>query len=128
MALNRIAALVLLVALLLAGCGSDDEGSADCGSQVRLDGVVYTSHGFTERGGERIGPVEVAECQDVGEDARGAVFPDDPRKVEAVRIPGHDTDEVLGVRFDDDSFTVYVAESVPDDEQERIYEELSNAG
>lgn len=118
----------VLAALLLAGCGSDGEGSADCGSQVRLDGVVYTSHGFTQRGGERLGPVEVAECHDVGEDAPGSVFPDDPREVQAVRIPGHDADVALGVRFDDTSFRVYVAESVPDAEQERIYEELSNAG
>jgi hypothetical protein len=110
-----------------AGCGTGQlEGgaSADCASQVRLDDRVYTSHGFTNRDATRFAEADRAECHDVGRNAPGSVFPDQPAHVTAWSFAGYPTDKVLGVRFDEDSFGVYVADTVSRAESERIFQEL----
>lgn len=65
-----------------------------------------------------------ADCDDVGEDAAGSVFPDNPERVTTWSFRGYPTEEVLGVRFDHDAFAVFVADAVPDAERERIFREL----
>jgi hypothetical protein len=110
-----------------AGCSSGVEGEAagDCSLQIRLDGDTYTSYGFTDRDGTRYAPADEASCEDVGEDPRGSVFSDDAPRVTTWTFSGYPPDDVLGVRFDADSFTVYVADSLAPDERDRIFEELA---
>jgi len=91
---------------------------------VRLNERVYTSHGYTDRAASRFAEADEAECHDVGQNPPGSVFPDNPRHVTAGSFAGYPTDKVLGVRFDEDSFGVYVADSVPRTESDRIYKEL----
>ena len=47
---------VAVVASAVAGCAgpATPPTAADCSSQVRLEGRVYTSHGFTDRDGTRV--------------------------------------------------------------------------
>jgi hypothetical protein len=61
----------------------------------------------------------------VGRDAPGAVFPDDPHQVAVWTFAGYASDQVLGVRFGQDSFVVFMAESVPRHQADRIVSELS---
>ncbi len=129
--MTRTTAALLVTLLLISGCGTDgeDEGTADCSAQVRLDGTVYTSHGFTSPDYDasratRIGDAEVADCHDVGEHAAGSVFTDDPREVAVWAFEGYRDDEVVGVRTDG-TFAVYVAETVPAKDRDRIFEELA---
>lgn len=61
----------------------------------------------------------------MGEDAAGSVFPDNARQVTAWRFDGYSPERVLGVRFGDDQFAVFVADSVGPEESERIRRELS---
>src|SRR5690349_15313842 len=96
---------VLLVAALtvsVAGCGEggpETVTTADCASQIRADGVVYTSDGYSGLEAREHATAERAECHDVGPDAKGSVFPDVPDRVATWAFEGHPTDEVLGVRI-----------------------------
>lgn len=112
--------------LFSLGDTADDRNSAsaDCSNQVRLHNRVYTSHGYTDRVATRFALAELAECHDVA--GEGSVFPEDPQYVGAWSFPGYPTDQVLGVRFDEDSFAVYVADGVPRAESERIFRELDS--
>jgi translation initiation factor 2B subunit (eIF-2B alpha/beta/delta family) len=94
---------------------------------VRLDGHVYTSYGFTDREATQFSVAEQADCHDVGRDAEGSVFLDDPTQVTVWSFESYATEKVLGVRFDRDSFAVFVADSVPRDQADRILEELSQS-
>lgn len=118
----------IVLAFAALGCTSYDTdastGAADCAAQLRLDGVVYTSYGYTERQALRYAAADAAECHDVGEDAAGSVFPEHPRQVTTWTFRGYPPEEVVGVRFDADAFAVYVADSVPSAERERIFREL----
>jgi hypothetical protein len=120
----------LAAALLLTGCDAQDDGSGgtaaalDCAMQVRLGGTVYVGYGYTAGKATRSGEVEVAECHDVGPDAAGSVFTTDSEAVPAFSFPGLPTDQVLGVRFDEDNLTVFVAESVAPAKRDRILEQL----
>lgn len=120
--------VTIAIVLVVLGCTSDDTDStssaADCASQVRLDGVVYTSHGYAERIATRHSAADAAECHDVGKDAAGSVFPARPRQVTTWTFGGYPPEKVLGVRFDQDSFEVFVADSVPRAKRERIFREL----
>lgn len=121
------AAWAVVLTAVAAGCGSTEDGgvAADCSSQIRVDDTVYTSYGFTDRHGTTYESADQASCEDVGEDARGSVFTDEPPQVATWTFRGYPSDEVLGVRFDADSFEVYVADSVAPADRERIYEELA---
>jgi len=123
------------VSLALAACGAPGAGespaAADCANRVRVEGIVYTSHGYTEMPGTKLGTADWAECWDVGGPGReplGSVFPEDPRQVTTWSFEGYAPDLVLGVRLGDEpSFAVFVAETVPRAERERIFRELRPA-
>ena len=123
-------AVVVVVAFLLAGCASstrDPEGSVayECTSQIRLHGVIYSGYGYTDDEATRLGTADEAVCHDVGRDAPGSVFPDDPHQVAVWTFAGYASDQVLGVRFGQESFAVFIAESVPRRQADRILSELS---
>jgi hypothetical protein len=100
-------------------------GIAECTPQVRLDGRIYTSYGYTDRSAQRFGEAEQADCDDVGDAAAGSAFPDEPTMVRVWSFHGYPPEDVLGVRFDEDSFAVLVAESMARKDAERIFRELS---
>lgn len=93
--------------------------------QVRADGIVDTLHGYTERKASKYSSAEVADCQDVGPDAAGSVFPEPPRNVATWTFTGYPPAKVLGVRSGRDSFAVFVADFVAPEEREQIYEDLA---
>lgn len=121
----------LLVGVAASGCGVSGGGpetAADCASQIQVDGVVYTSHGFTSRAARAYGEALEAVCEDVGVNPRGSVFTDDSRTVPTYRFPGHPPDQVLGVDDGaDGELGVFVADSVSRVDRDRIYEELSQS-
>lgn len=123
----RIASVCLVTVVAVGGCsGSGPQTFADCAAQVRADGVVYTSNGVTERKASKYASAERADCHDVGQDAAGSVFPDEPSQVATWTFPGYPPAKVLGVRYGTDSFGVFIADSVPSEERERIYEDLAS--
>jgi hypothetical protein len=126
----KSAAVTVAVSFLLGvtGCtgGGASPTSADCSAQVRADGIIYTSHGYTKRSATKFSSAEEADCHDVGPDAAGSVFPDSPRHVTTWRFARYPTAKVLGVRSGNaDSFAVFVADSVPPAERDRIYDDLA---
>lgn len=122
-----------LLGLLVAACDGAGGGlgggvaSADCAAQVRWEAQVFTGRGTTRAAATDLGAAELAECHDSGERGDvipGSVFPADPDLVEVWAIDGHDPDQVLGVRFDRGSLTVFVADSVAEDDARRILADL----
>jgi hypothetical protein len=75
----------------------------------------------------RLGTAEEAECHDVGPNAEGSVFPDEPRQAVVWSFEGYASEEVVGVRFDRDSFIVYVNASTPRHRAEVITRDFPNA-
>jgi len=122
----RIAAPVLAAVVALAGCSAyqSHPSAADCQRQVRLGDRVYTSYGHTDRAATRFALADRAECHDVGRHADGSVFTENPTQVRVWSFDGYETEKVLGVRFERDSFAVFVADSVPRAESELIFTEL----
>lgn len=123
-------AVAVTVAFLLAGCASSTkapEGSIayECTSQIRSHGVIYSGYGYTDQEATRLGTADEAVCHDAGRDAPGSVFPDDPHQVAVWTFAGYAPGQVLGVRFGPDSFVVFIAESVPRSQGDRIFGELS---
>ena len=122
-----IACGVAVLAIVASGCEGcpSSQGEADCQSQVRIDGRVYTSYGFSHSAASEFGVADQAECHDAGCDAPGSVFPANPRQVTVWSFRGYATKDVVGVRFDNaDSFGVFVADDVPQAGSDRIYAEL----
>jgi hypothetical protein len=117
----------LALGLGLASCSADGESatSGDCQIQVGADGTSYTSYGHTRRSALRYSSADEADCEDVGEDADGSVFPEHPRQVTTWAFSGFSPVKVLGVRIDQESFVVFVADSVPPEERDRIYRNLA---
>ena len=122
-----LAAAMVVLGGISAGCSGDPASpvAADCTNQVRLDGRVYSSYGFTNLAATRFADVELADCHDLGRGAPGSVFPEDAHHVSGWSFPGYSTDDVLGVPFDEDSFAVYVSDAVPPAESERLFTELA---
>jgi hypothetical protein len=123
-------AVAITVAFMLAGCASSTkapEGSAtyECTSQIRSHGVIYSGYGYTDQEATSLGTADEAVCHDVGQDAPGSVFPHDPHQVDVWTFAGYAPDQVLGVRFGPNSFVVFIAESVPRHQADRILSELS---
>jgi hypothetical protein len=52
------------------------------------------------------------------------VFPENSQQVTTWSFHGYPPEEVVGDRFDKDTFAVFVADSVSDAARERIYREL----
>lgn len=122
-----IAAPVLVVTCLMtSGCQSDNTVAADCQGQIRIGDEIFTSYGYTKREATRQGVADQADCQDVGKDAAGSVFPEDPQHVPTWRFDGYSPDKVLGVRLGRDGFHVFVVDSVPLEERARILAALSH--
>ena len=121
-----VVTVAVTLCLVVTGCAGSggSQISSDCQAQVRADGVVYTSYGYTERRASRHAAADRADCDDVGEDAAGSVFAENAEQVSTWSFRGYPPDEVLGVRFDESSYEVFVADSVPDAERERIFREL----
>ena len=92
-----------------------------------MNGVVYTSHGMTDRRASEYSTAEEADCQDVGQDAAGSVSPEQPHHVTTWEFPGYSPATVLSVRYGEDSFGVFLAESLGPDERERVYADLISA-
>ncbi|MBC9732419.1 DUF6281 family protein [Nocardioides marmotae] len=112
--------------VVAAGCSpAGSPSSADCSAQIRVADVVYTSHGSTSRDATRHGRADEAQCHDIGPDAGGSVFADDPEQVRTWTFEGYSPDEVLGVKYGTNGFGVFVADTVQPDQRERIYAELS---
>ena len=80
---------------------------------MRVDGTIYTSYGHTERSAIRYSSADEADCEDVGQDAAGTAITEHPRQVTTWAFSGFPPKKVLGVRVDQDSFTVFVAQSLP---------------
>lgn len=117
-----------MLALVGGGCAGGEPceaaSAADCAPHIRVDGVTYTSHGYTERRAVEHGRADDADCHDVGCNAAGSVFPDDPWQVTTWTFRGYPPDEVLGVRFAKDSFAVFIVDSLPRRERDRLLREL----
>lgn len=104
---------------------ASEPAAADCSSQIRLGNRVYTGYAFTDRATE-FAIVERADCHDVGQDAEGSVYSDEAPQVTAWSFQGYSTTDVLGVRFDDDSFEVFFSESLSTTEVDRVADEMRN--
>ena len=97
----------------------------ECLPEIRLDGVTYTAAGYTEIRGTRFDTADAADCDDRGPSPRGSVFTGHSEQVDVWSLPGYSTDEVVAARFNDDSFTIFVADSMPRGEIDRVVRELS---
>lgn len=116
---------------LTTGCSECVTTSADCGSVVRHEGVLYSVYGETEAAARPIGEAEQAACDDVGsgcDEPRGSYFPDDPTEVAVHAIEGYSTSRVLGVAGSDGSLQVGVAQSMDRSEVEEIVRDLTRQG
>ena len=91
---------------------------------MRLDGRVYNEGGYVDRGATRLGIADEAACHDVGDDPEGSVFLDHPRQVTVWAFPGFAPEEVVGVRFDEETLRVFVVESFPRADVDNLVEEL----
>ena len=132
MSMTPVGASFLLVAALLLPACSTEQGAVDepatagdCTTQIRVGSTVYSSYGATERRARRHTKAERADCQDVGQNARGSVFPEQPELVTAWKIPTYPPEKVLAVRYDRGSFFVFTADSLPASERDQILQELS---
>lgn len=118
--------VLCLVLVASAGCSqAGPQLSADCAAQVRVAGVVYTSYGTTSRDATRHVEADEALCHDVGPNADGSVFADNPEQVRTWTFEGYSPDDVLGVKYGNTGFGVFIADQVEPDERDRIYAELS---
>jgi hypothetical protein len=124
----RVVAGGFVVGLSLAatGCEVNNSDTADCADQVKLRGMVYSSHGFTAHAAQRYAAADRADCQDTGTDAPGSAFPNSPDQVATWTFRGYPPGKVVGVRRGKSSFAVFVAGSVPPSGRERIYQALTD--
>ena len=126
------ARLLGVLALVTGGCATTGSGepasTADCTSQVRREGVVYSGYGHSEHPATKRGTADRAGCHDLGRDAQGSVFTDDPAQVGVWTFRGYAIEKVLGVRGAGGSFEVFVAESLSREEAERILRRLDRDG
>ena len=124
-AFANAAPVLFVTCLMSSGCGGDSPVAADCQGQIRIGDEVFTSYGYTKSEATRHGVADQAECHDFGHDAAGSVFPDDPQQVPTWTFDGYSPDEVLGVRFGNGGFAVFVVDSLPPEERDRMLEALS---
>ena len=114
----------------VGGCGligGGSSGSADCGTLIKAEGTVFTAVGSSSRHAERYSTALETVCEDVGRNARGAVFTDEARTLTTYRFPVYSTSEVLGVRFGDEgALTVFVADSINAHDRDQIARELKD--
>jgi Family of unknown function (DUF6281) len=125
----RVACACLVTVVAVGGCAEREgqQTSRDCSAQVRADGIVYTSQGYTERKAHKYSLADEADCQDVGSDVDGSVFPETPRQVATWTFKGYPAAKVLGIRLGAGSFAVFIADSVASKERKRIYQDLAES-
>ena len=118
--------IMAVAALPVTGCAGGQERvvAADCSARVRLDGRVYDEGGYVDRRAIRTGVADEAACHDVGDDPEGSVFLDHPRQVTVWAFRGFAPEEVLGVRFDEETFRVFVVEAFPRADVDDLVKEL----
>jgi Family of unknown function (DUF6281) len=123
----RVVSACLVTVIAVGGCAESrgQQTTGDCSVQVRADGIVYTSHSYTERPARKYSVAEEADCQDVGQEPAGSAFPETPRRVVTWTFYGYPPAKVLGVRDGTGSFAVFVADSVASSERERILDVLA---
>lgn len=121
---RRTAAALAVLATAVSACAQGAEVQADCAQQVRLEGVVYTGWSATTADAQRLGDAERASCDDNGSDAKGAYFADEPERVTVWSFDGYSPDEVLGIRLDKNSYTVFIAVSLADGDRDSLVREL----
>ena len=117
--------------LVLAGCTTAESSPAapDCAVAVRHQGTVYVEAGLTTHRGTRVGEVDLSSCDDMGEDARGTYFPDDPEHVTVWSFRGQDPGRVLGVAVPGGVRRVLVAEDLTRPERRALQRSgLMNTG
>jgi Family of unknown function (DUF6281) len=122
----RVACACLVTIVALGGCAEREgqQASRDCSAQIRADGILYTSQGYTDREADKYSLANDGDCQDVGPDADGSVQ-ETSRQVATWTFRGYPAAKVLGVRLGTGSFAVFVADSVAPKEREQIYEALA---
>ena len=122
-----VVAVAVTFAFVVTGCvgKGGSQVSGDCAAKVRADGIVYTSNGYTDRSATKHSSAEEADGEDLGSRAAGSVFPVSPRHVTTWTFADYPSPKVLGVRSSStDLFAIFVADSVPPEERDRIYEDL----
>ncbi len=103
----------------------DTATSQECTPQIRLNGITYIGAGYTEVRGTRFDTAVEADCDDLGPSPRGPEFTEDSKQVAVWSLPGYSTDDLVVARFNEDSFTIFVADSMPRSEVDRVIGELS---
>ena len=96
-------------------------------NRFRVDGVVYTGWSAAKTDAQRYGDAGRASCKDTSADAEGSVFAGDPEKVTVWSFEGYSPNKVLGVRLDEEHYTVFVADSVSDGDRDDLIRELREA-
>lgn len=122
-----MACLATTLSLVSGACndGSEPPAAAKCIGQVRLQGVKYDSvEAVAKSLAQKVaGAAEVARCGDVGEDPVGPYYPEGADVVQVWSLPEYPTSKVIGVR-DGALLQIFVAESVPTNERQRIIADL----
>ncbi len=144
----RVQHSVLLISGLLlalcAGCGADSdsastddvskptetsqgakpEASAECVPFIRRKGITYRGYGYTAERPRPFSRAEVADCRDTQPDSPGSVFASTPPKEAVGTFRGFPAEEVLGVRFNETTYSVFIAQSLPRAKGEAILADL----
>lgn len=124
---------VALVAVLLLsfptacaeGRGLETRTERECVPQIRLDETTYVGAGYTEVRGTRFDTAVEADCDDQGPSPRGSEFTEESKQIAVWSLPGYSTDDLVLARFNENSFTIFVADSMPRSEIDRVVSELS---
>jgi hypothetical protein len=125
--------IAMVAAAALAGCSTapnpvPSQAAGDCTTQIRADGIVYSSHGSTRRAATKHASAVESACHDNGPDAAGSVFLESSRQLTTWRFAGHAPAEVLGVGGEGGSFAVFVSDTVAEGVRDEIYADLTKAG
>ena len=125
----KVAVAAALLVWSLTACAEERAPEArterECVPRIRLDSTIYIAAGYTEKRGTRFNTADAADCDDEGPSPRGSVFTGHSEQVHVWSLPGYSTDEVVAARFNEDSFTIFVADSMPRGEIDRVVGELS---
>lgn len=125
----KVAVAVVLLLWSSTACAEERvaEGAPEreCVPKIRLNSTTYTAAGYTEIRGTRFDTADAADCDDEGPSPRGSVFTG-PEQTHVWSLPGYSTDDVVAARFSEDSFTIFVADSMPRGEIDRVVGELSS--
>lgn len=129
----KVAVAVVLLLWSSTACAEVTSGRVvegaperECVPKIRLNSTTYTAAGYTEIRGTRFDTADAADCDDEGPSPRGSVFTGHSEQTHVWSLPGYSTDDVVAARFSEDSFTIFVADSMPRGEIDRVVGELSS--